>query len=140
MAADIIDIMSSLTLIMNEEVARLQTRQHNNDLNELVTVKLRLTGLLEQEMARLNRSQPDWASALEEQERDRLSETLVELTKASAANASLLERQLELSSEMMEALATEARRLAGKRASTYCAEGGLSPLDLATPISINSHY
>jgi hypothetical protein len=125
MAADIIDIMSSLTLIMNEEVARLQTHQHTNDLGELVTVK---------------RSQPDWADALEEQERERLSETLIALGKASAANVSLLERQLERSSEMMEAFAREARRLAGKRASTYCAGGGLSPLDLATPISINSHY
>lgn len=140
MAADIIDILSSLTLIMNEETERLQSQQRDSDLGELVTVKLRLTGLLEQEMARLNRSEPDWAEALDEEQRGRLSAALIGLSKASAANAALLERQLELSSELMDAFAKEARRLAGKRASTYGAEGGLSPLDLASPISINSHY
>jgi flagellar biosynthesis/type III secretory pathway chaperone len=140
MAADIIDIIASLTLIMEEETARLQNQQRDSDLAELVSVKLRLAGLLEQETVRLNRESSDWIDRLDEERRARLLDALVGLNRASSANATLLERQLELSSEMMEAFAREARRLAGKRASTYGAAGGLSPVDLATPISINSHY
>lgn len=140
MAADIIDLIVSLTMIMTEETARLQASHRDAQLSELVTVKLRLTGLLEQEMVTLNRRRPDWADQMDEEQRDRLSDALVGLSKAAAANAALLERQLELSSEMMEAFAREARRLSGKRASTYRAAGDLTPMDLATPISINSHY
>jgi hypothetical protein len=140
MAADIIDIISSLTLIMTEETARLQASHRDGELGELVTAKLRLTSLLEQEMARLNRRQPDWADMLDEERRNELSDSLIALSKAAVTNAALLQRQLELSSEMMDAFAREARRLAGRRASTYSAGGDLSPIDLATPISINSHY
>ncbi|ARS28994.1 hypothetical protein [Sphingomonas sp. KC8] len=140
MPANAIDVMASLTLIMNEETDRLRARERGIDLAELAAAKVRLVGMLETELARLEREQPGWADAMEEEERERLADALVALGEASAANAAILERQIDLSIEMMGAVAGEAKRLAGKRASTYGASGDLSHTNLATPISVNSEY
>ena len=140
MPSNAIDVMASLTLIMNEETDRLRARERGIDLAELAAAKVRLVGMLETELARLEREQPGWADAMEEDERERLSEALVALGEASTANAAILERQIGLSIEMMGAVANEARRLAGKRAYTYGASGDLSQTSLATPISVNSEY
>jgi hypothetical protein len=52
----------------------------------------------------------------------------------------MLERQIDLSMEMMTAIAAEARRLAGNRARTYGARGDLAKMELTTPISFNGEY
>jgi hypothetical protein len=136
---NLIDVITSLTLIMTEETERLKARDRE-DLTELATVKIRLTGVLEGDLARLNREQPGWADALEGDVREALSSSLIALGEASAANAAVLERQIDLSIELMAALAAEARRLSKKRAETYGSTGLLSPIDLATPISVNSQF
>lgn len=140
MASNLIDIMQSLTLIMTEETERLMTRDKARDLAELAIAKVRLVGVLEGELARLNREQPDWTAELDDEGRDALASALIALGDASTANAAILERQIDLSIEMMGAVATEAQRLAGKRTATYRATGDLSQTDLATPISVNSEY
>lgn len=140
MASNLIDIMASLTLIMTEETERLGARERALDLAELAAAKVRLVGVLETELARLNREQPGWAEALDEETRERLANTLIALGDASTVNAQVLERQIDLSIEMMGAVAAEAKRLSGNRAATYGARGDLSQMDLATPISINSEY
>jgi len=140
MASEAIDVMASLTLIMNEETGRLRSRERGRDLAELAAAKVRLVGVLETGLARLEREQPDWAAALDEEEREALTATLLALGEASAANAAILERQIDLSIEMMGAVANEARRLANRRAATYRASGDLDNADLAAPISINTEY
>lgn len=140
MPSNAIDVMASLTLIMNEETDRLRARERGIDLAELASAKVRLVGMLETELARLEREQPGWADAMDEEQRERLSDALVALGEASTANAAILERQIGLSIEMMGAVASEAKRLAGKRASTYGASGDLSQTNLATPIAVNSEY
>ncbi|WP_380874094.1 hypothetical protein ACFB49_45720 [Sphingomonas sp. DBB INV C78] len=140
MANNAMDVMASLTLIMNEETERLGMRERGRDLAELAAAKVRLVGVLETELARLERERPDWAKAMDEEGREQLTATLLALGDASAANAAILERQIDLSIEMMGAVASEARRLANRRAATYSAAGGLTNADLAAPISVNSEY
>lgn len=140
MASNLVDIISSLTLIMSEETDRLNARERGRDLAELAAVKIRLTGLLEGELARLNRTQPGWADIMDEETKAALSNGLIALGEASAANAAVLERQIDLSVELMAAFEAEARRVSKSRAETYSANGILAPIDPATPISINSEY
>ncbi|HWW65191.1 MAG TPA: flagellar biosynthesis protein FlgN [Sphingomonadaceae bacterium] len=140
MIDNLIDIISSLTLIMEEETARLTARDRGRDLAELAAAKLRLVGVLEAELARFEREQDGWADRLDQTTHDRLFKTLFALGEASTANAGVLERQIDLSVEMIGAIASEAKRLAGRSTTTYGARGCLSLFDPATPISINSEY
>ncbi|MCJ8158663.1 flagellar biosynthesis protein FlgN [Sphingomonas sp. LaA6.9] len=140
MASNVIDVMASLTLIMNEETDRLRGHERALDLAELATAKVRLVGVLETELARINREQPGWTEALDDEQRDALANALIALGDASTANAAILERQIDLSAEMMGAVAAEAKRLSGSRTSTYGAQGNVSHMEMATPISINSEY
>lgn len=140
MGDDMIELMRSLTLLLTEETRQLRSHARNSELRELASVKYRLVGMLEQEVARLERVDPDWASHADEETRETWSRALATLTEASAANRAVLQRQLELTTEMIDALAQEARRTSGRRASTYRADGDLTPLDLAPPISVNSHF
>lgn len=140
MPNDMIDIMASLTLIMNEETARLKGHERRLDLAELAAAKARLVGSLEELLARRNRQEPDWADTIDAEARERLTACLVDLREASTANARILERQIELSAGIMTAIADEARRLAGNRAHVYGARGDLAATDLATPISFNTEY
>ena len=140
MANEMIDIMTSLTVIMNEETNRLRGQERALDLGELAAAKVRLVGKLEELLARRNREQPEWVEALDAEMRGMLTDCLANLRVASADNAGILERQIELSMEMMAAIAHEARRLAGNRAYTYGERGDLSKTELATPISFNTEY
>lgn len=140
MPNEMIDIMTSLTAIMEEETLRLRGQERALDLAQLAGAKARLVGRLEEMLARRNRHQPEWAEQMDEETRDRLTQCLADLRTASATNANILERQIDLSMEMMTAIANEARRLAGNRAYTYGAQGDLAKMELATPISFNSEY
>ena len=75
---------------------------------------------------------------LDEADRSRLSATVAMLRDASAVNADVLERQIELSTELMAAIAQEAQRLMGTRKAAYGAHGGLLGMDLPAPISLNT--
>ncbi len=140
MIDNLIDVISSLTLIMQEETVRLTARDRGRDLAELAAAKLRLVGVLETQLARIEREQTDWADTIEEAVRERLFAALLALGEASNANASVLERQIDLSVEMIGAIAGEAKRLAGRSTVTYGMRGDLALFDPAMPISINSEY
>lgn len=135
-----IDIMKSLTVIMNEETSRLRGQERALDLGHLAAAKARLVGKLEEVLARRNRREPEWQEALDEENHGKLAHCLADLCRAAAVNADILQRQIELSMEMMAAIANEARRLAGNRAYTYGERGDLSKTELATPISFNTEY
>ncbi|KPH62784.1 flagellar biosynthesis protein FlgN [Novosphingobium sp. ST904] len=135
-----IEIMTSLSMVMREETERLEGRERALDLAELAAAKARLVGSLEEVLARRNRLEPEWTDQMDDETRERFAEALGELRAASLVNSALLERQIELSMEMMGAIANEAKRLSGNRAYTYGAKGDLARIDLTTPISFNTEY
>lgn len=140
MADNLIDVIASLTLIMREETDQLAAHAKTGSLTELAAAKLRLVGVLEAELARITREQANWVDTLDDARRDKLFATLFALGEASAANAAALERQIDLSVELIGAIATEAKRIAGRSTTTYGVRGDLASFDPAAPISINSHY
>src|SRR6218665_1999820 len=108
MTAQLIDAMVSLTQIMEEESEKLARVPFFPELPELASAKLRLTGRIEAEVARMKRERPDdWAEKLEPEEREALAEASRGLRDASAVNADILRRQIELSAEMMAAITAE---------------------------------
>lgn len=135
-----IDIMTSLTDIMNEESALLRSRDRAPALGELAAAKARLVGQLEEALARQNRLQANWTEQLDEEAQERLKLSVSAMRDAAALNADILERQMELSAEMLGAITHEARRKAGNRMYTYGAEGRMTNADLPTPISFNTEY
>jgi len=138
MTAQLIDAMVSLTALMEEESEKLARKAYVPEIGEIAAAKLRLTGRIEADFARLKRESPDWAEKLDEEERAQLSDASRNLRDASAVNQQILSRQIELSVEMMGAIAAEAQRLSGTRSTTYGACGGLGGMDAPAPISINA--
>lgn len=139
MTAQLIDAMISLTQIMEEESDKLARASFFPELPEMVSAKLRLTGRIEAEVARMKRERPDdWAEKLPPEEREALADASRGLRDASAVNADILKRQIELSVDMMGAIAAEAQRLTGSRSTTYAACGGLAGMDAPAPISLNA--
>ncbi|MCD2317082.1 flagellar protein FlgN [Sphingomonas sp. IC-11] len=138
MIEELLDNMSSLTAIMEEESDRLVAPGRVPDLSEMAVAKNRLVGLLEAKLAQLSRERADWMELLDEADRSRLAAAVAVLRDASLVNADVLERQIELSTELMAAIAQEAQRLMGTRQATYGAHGGLLGMDLPAPISLNA--
>ena len=135
-----IDIMTSLTDIMNEESQLLQSRERAPSLPELAAAKARLVGQLEEVLARRNRLEPNWMTELEAESQAELKQCLSNLQTASALNSDILERQMELTADLLGAITKEARRIAGNRTYTYGAEGHLAKAEMPTPISFNTEY
>ncbi|EJL24690.1 hypothetical protein [Novosphingobium sp. AP12] len=140
MASEVIAIMTSLSAVMREETGRLQSNERALDLAELAAAKARLVGSLEERLARLGRQESEWAAQMDEPTREAFAEALGELRAASMVNAALLERQIELSADLMSAISAEAKRLTGNRAYAYGASGALARTDLTTPISLNGEF
>jgi flagellar biosynthesis/type III secretory pathway chaperone len=138
MTAQLADAMVSLTALMEEESEKLARSPYLPELAEIAAAKLRLTGLIEAGFARLRRESPDWSTALDEETRAQLADASRNLRDASAINQQVLSRQIELSVEMMGAIAAEAQRLTGTRSTTYGACGGLGGMDAPAPISVNA--
>lgn len=139
MTAQLIDAMVSLTHLMEEESERLAREPFFPELPEIAAAKLRLTGRIEAEVARMKREAPDdWAERLEPDTREELADASRCLRDASTVNQQILKRQIELSSDMMGAIAAEAQRLTGSRSTTYAACGGLLGTDMPAPISLNA--
>jgi len=138
MVSELIDLVRSLSALMREETHLLQTRF--GGIQEIAEAKARLVASLDANSAELGRNDPDWLEQLEGDDKEALLAALAELKEASVPNAEALSRQIDLSVEMLAAVTAEAKRLTGTRHAVYGAAGGLSQLDLATPISHNSHY
>ena len=136
--ADLTDIVLSLTAIMEEETGRLLQPGRHADMVEMTAAKGQLVAALEARGAALARERSDWMEQLEPSERLRLAGLVRDLNQASILNARVLQRQIDLSSEMMAAVAAEAQRATGARNATYGQHGALSRTDQATPISLNA--
>lgn len=138
MTNKLIDAMASLTALMEEESEKLTRSPWLPELPEIVGAKLRLTGQLDAELARLRRESEEWAEALDPELRERLADASRALREASLVNADVLQRQIELSVDMMAAIAAEAQRITGARSSTYGAGGRVAGREAPAPISVNS--
>lgn len=138
MALELIDLIRSLAAIIDEETDKLTSRMRHPDLPEMVAAKARLTGQLETRLAQMARKQPDWLERADPELLDQLAAAVGLLREAASANAAVLERQILLSTELMEAIAMEAQRLIGARNATYCAGGALIEMDRNAPIAINT--
>jgi flagellar biosynthesis/type III secretory pathway chaperone len=138
MIEDVLDLMRSLVILMEEETGRLSGPGRYPDMAETAQAKVRLVAALETANARLTRENPNWMESLADAERDTLREAVGALRAASTANAAILKRQIELSNEMMAAVTHEARRLSGTRSTTYGAAGNVQRVAGAAPISINT--
>jgi len=138
MPNDYLDTIVSLTAIMVEETQRLQSPGRDRDFTEMATAKIKLVADLETEAAKRARTGDDWLATLSDDAREKLTGAVRDLTIAAAENARVLERQIDLSTEMMAAVATEARRLTGSRSATYGARGRVARSHAAAPISVNA--
>lgn len=138
MTAHLIDAMLSLTALMEEESEKLALAAYLPELPEIANAKLRLTGRIEAEVARLKRGSEHWLAELDADTRAQLADASRNLRDASTVNAQILSRQIELSVEMMAAIAAEAQRLTGSRNSIYGARGDLGGIEAPAPISINA--
>jgi flagellar biosynthesis/type III secretory pathway chaperone len=138
MANEFIDIVRSLVTLMREETKQLLSTEPSLELEEIASAKARLVGQVEARTVQLAREQPDWRERLDPVDREALTEVLAELCEVSAENGKALERQIQLSVEMLDAIAAEAKRLSGTQTETYCMRGDVSRVELATPISINT--
>lgn len=132
------DTIRSLTALMREETLLLGQFGGRRDIEDLAAAKLRLTAALETELAARGRDRPDWQAELSAEARAALAEAVDDMQRASAANADVLLRQIELSRDMLDAIAAEAKRLSGTRSQTYRATGGLIQVDLPAPIAVNT--
>ncbi len=137
MSEAVLSTIHSLAALTRDETALLQAGQRDG-VAELASAKLKLTASLEKQLAELCRQRAEWQSELDADERQALAEAVVELKVVSAENAIVLQRQIELSRELLDAIAAEAKRLGGTRSETYASSGGLRRLELPAPISVNA--
>lgn len=138
MASEFIDTIVSLTMIMEEETARLLSPGRHRDFAEMATAKMKLVATLDTIIATQERTRPNWMTTIDDETRETLNGAIRDLGEAASANARVLERQIDLSTEMMGAVADEARRLSGSRSAIYGASGIVSHTEGATPISVNA--
>jgi flagellar biosynthesis/type III secretory pathway chaperone len=136
--AELLEAIASLTTVMEEETDVLTARGRRPDLAGLTAVKLRLVGRMEASTAQMARACPDWLGALDDDMRHQLATATATLLEAARRNAEVLARRIELATEMMAAVAAEARRLTGARNATYAANGRLLRSDQPAPISLNT--
>ena len=136
--SELFDTIVSLTTLMEEESEALAMRGRHPDLGEIAAAKARLVGMLEARDAQLARENPLWLQELPDEVREHLTEAYRAMRDASIVNADVLARQIDLSSDMIAAVAAEVQRVSGGYSTTYGAHGGLWQVEQATPISLNA--
>lgn len=132
------DAMVSLTSLMEEESEILVRALRDPKLREIAEAKQRLAGRVESEIARLDREQSGWLGRLPPDARAELADVTRSLRDAATVNAHVLERQIELSGDLVDAIAAEARRVSGARNTIYGARGGMERAEGSAPISVNT--
>lgn len=138
MTAHLLDTIRSLTALMEEESDMLAAPGLHPQLGECSAAKVALVAALEAHSAQLDRAQPGWMEALDADTRAQMLASIAALRDASVINAEVLGRQIELSTEMIMAVAAEVQRVTGTGSATYGAHGGLFQTAQATPISLNT--
>lgn len=138
MSDALLETVESLIAIMEAETAALALPDWDKGLAELAAAKLRLTGTLEAQAAALSREQPDWLDAVVTQGAGELGHALDRLRTTAETNARVIGRQIDLSRDLLDAVADEARRIAGTRQDVYGAEGSLTRTVDPAPVAVNA--
>lgn len=139
METELLDLFRSLASISEEETLLL-AQGRRGEIAGLVQAKTRLVGAVDHEVARLDRTNPDWRDALDADTRAELAELAARLRDICAANGAALKRQIDLSDEMMAEIAADARRRRGTGSGAYGASGGMAFAGTAVPISVNASF
>lgn len=139
METELLDLFRSLASISEEETMLL-AQGRRGEIAGLVQAKTRLVGAVDNEIARLDRTNPNWREMLDPDVRAELTELAVQLRDICAANGAALKRQIDLSDEMMAEIAADARRRRGTGSGAYGASGGLAFSGTAVPISVNASF
>ena len=134
----ICETVEALLNIIEDESAHLKSGA-THQVRELAAAKLKLTAQLEKLLAEQERTGPNWRELLPHDEASDLADAIRRLQAAAEENALLLKRHIELSRDLLGAIAAEAKRLAGTRSETYVASGDMRHLDLPAPISVNAN-
>jgi flagellar biosynthesis/type III secretory pathway chaperone len=137
MTAELTVTARSLTALMRAETAVLATGG-SRDIGEIAAAKQRLAGAFEQQVATLDRECSGWAAALAPEGAEALAAAMAELQAATAENGALLERHLDLSRDLLGAIAAEAKRLAGTTSETYGASGAVMQSHSPAPFAVNA--
>lgn len=132
------DLIRSLADLMREETDALTAGGLAQSLGELAAAKLRLTTALERELALLDREQPSWKGSLTPESRAQLAQAFGDLCAAAQDNARVLARHIDLSRDLLDAVAAEASRMAGNRQETYGAEGDVKRIEAPQPLAVNT--
>lgn len=140
MASELVEAMQSLAMLMDEENAALGQVGRLEHMETLVAAKLRLVSNVEATLVRLNREQPGWIEQLDDEERQEFRALVESVLEISQRNGETLQRQIDISNDLIDAIASEARRLNGSRSATYTANGALSKTAGVAPISVDSGY
>lgn len=140
MPTELLDTIRSLTMLMEEESAKLVTPGPHPDLAEMSAAKVRLVASIDAQTTRNEREHPNWMQEFSAEAHEELADALLHLREASAINARVLSRQIDLRTDMLGAVAAAAQRAMGTSSATYGAHGGMFQIDQATPISLNATF
>lgn len=135
MTDELIEAVTSLSMILDEENDRLTSPGFDPIPGELVAAKLRHVGMIEAAGVRLGQQGDVAPEAVE-----RLGALIPEMLAKVEVNAALLRRRIAICDDLMGAISAEARRLSGARSTTYGAQGAMFRSDQATPIAINGQF
>lgn len=134
----ILDAARSIASLMDEETEALGQRGRLADHAELVAAKRRLVAQMEAEIVRLNRETPNWLRDLDAEQDAALTEAMGTLQAAAMSNATMVRRQRDLSNDLIDAVAAEAKRLTGNSSCSYRDTGSVTWRQDSSPISVNT--
>ena len=131
------DTVRSLTGLIRQETALLAAGG-GTEVKEIAMAKQRLAASLEQQLATLDREQPNWHEDLPVERRPEMAAAMSDLAGAAAQNKQVLARHIELSRELLGAIGAEARRLSGASNETYGAAGTVMRSEVPAPFAVNA--
>jgi flagellar biosynthesis/type III secretory pathway chaperone len=136
--SSLLDSINALIAVMEEESESLALNGPGESIAELAEAKGRLVSRMEGQIAKLNRENAAWHRDMESETRAELTAAYDDLHKASVVNSDILERQIDLSTEMLAAVGLEIERLTGRGATTYGRGGQVRIAKGRPPLSINT--
>lgn len=136
----LLDTMIDLIRLMEEESELLALSGPRGNNEAIAQAKIRLANRMEAQCAALYRLDPGWMEALEGDDRRAFAETSEDLHRAATVNSAILERQIDLSAEMLSAVGRELERVTGRGGATYSRRGAVRRMKSSPPLSINGKF
>lgn len=138
--AALIDTMIDLVRLMEEESEALAVSGPRAATEAMAQAKIRLAARMEAQCAQLHRLDPRWIEALEGDDRRSFAEVNEDMHLAATVNSAILERQIDLSSEMLAAVGQELARVTGRQGATYSKRGKVRRARSSPPVSVNGKF